>query len=141
MSFKQYNPEDVALSINGVTAAGFADGTFITLSYDDPRFTGVTGADGEHSIAKTASRVGTLTLTLAQTSATNDYLSGLLQAHMRGLTKGVGAFLLKDISGTTVAAGTGCYIENTPEVSFAKEVGTREWVIKVARLELFVGGN
>jgi len=141
MTMLTYDPEKALVLVDGVAISGFADGTAITLAYDEPRFSTSVGQGGSVAIARNASKLATLTITLQQTSASNDVLSGLMQAHMTGLKNGIGIVTVLDASGRTAAAATDCYIENMAQIVLGKEITNREWVIKLARAEIFVGGN
>ena len=140
MSVKTYNPADVAIIVAGIPIGGFADGTFITVARDNPAFTNGSGADGEGWRAKSNDKTGTMTLTLLQTSASNDALSALA-ALDEASGDGVGPFLLKDNSGRTLVAAETCWVEKVSDSEFARDVTNREWAIKTDSLNTFVGGN
>ena len=55
--------------------SGFADGTFLTVDRDDDQWAKVTGADGTSTRIKSNNRSGNMTLTLKQSSPSNDVLS------------------------------------------------------------------
>ena len=77
MPVHTYDPANVIVSIGGTPMSGFADGTFVMVSRDEDIFSKVSGADGEVSRAKSNNRSGSLTLTLMQTSMSNDVLSAI----------------------------------------------------------------
>jgi hypothetical protein len=54
---------------------------------------------------------------------------------------GVGAFLVKDNQGRSLYASPACWIVKHPDVSFDREAQVREWVIDVADIQPFTGGN
>jgi hypothetical protein len=140
MSVKTYNPAQVQCIVAGIPISGYADGTFITCGRDNDAFSSGSGSDGEGWRAKSNDRTGTLTLTLLQTSESNDALSALAIAdELSG--DGVGPLMLKDGSGRTLFAAETCWIAKTADVEFAREVTGREWMIKTDALEVFVGGN
>ncbi len=81
-----------------------------------------------------------ITITLAQTSPSNDVLSGFM---LLDETKGAGVvpIICKDNSGrSTFFAATG-WVQQPPEVEFGKEITEREWVFDCTDLDIFVGGN
>lgn len=140
MSLKTYDPKKVILTVGGVPIGGFADGTFITLERTNDAYSVHSGADGEVSRAKSNDKTAALVITLAQTSDSNDVLSGIGQLDERA-NAGVVPVLLKEIGGnTTIFAGTG-WIRKFPSVEYAKEVSNREWTLDLAESEVFVGGN
>jgi hypothetical protein len=90
--------------------------------------------------AASADERGKVTVTLLQTSASNDVLSGRLA--LDRLSKvAMGPIFVKDLRGTTIAQGAEAWIEKSADVSLSKEVQGRAWTIRVAHLQLFVGGN
>jgi len=140
MAVRTYAADEVRIIAGGVPISGLADGTFVTISRDEQAFNKVTGADGSTSRAKTANRAGSITITLQQTSPSNDYLSGLAIADEQG-SGGVVPMLIKDESGRTVAATGAAWVQQAPDQEFSKDVSEREWVMDCARIDMFVGGN
>ena len=140
MSVKTYNAADVAIVFAGVPIEGYADGTFVAVARDNPSWNKNIGADGEGVRAKSNDKSGTITLTLMQSSLSNDALSALaLLDEASG--DGVGPFLMKDNSGRTICSAETAWIQKPADVSFAREAETREWVFETNLLDMFVGGN
>lgn len=140
MSLKSYDPKRVVLIIGGVPIGGYADGTFIMFERTADQYTKVAGADGEVARAKSNDRTGSFTITLMQTSDSNDVLSGIAKLDER-LNAGVVPALLKEIDSTTsIFAGT-AWVRKMPNVEYSKEITNREWILDVAESEAFVGGN
>lgn len=134
-----YSPEDVSVSIGAAIISGFTEGTFINIARNEDQYTMVVGADGKVTRSKNANRSGTMTLTLKASSASNDVLSAIASLDELAGT-GVKAVIVKDNSGRSVYAGKG-WIRKTPAGEFAKEVGDREWMLDIASLTPFAGGN
>jgi len=140
MSVKTYNPADVTLIFAGIPIEGIADGTFINVARDNPSYNKNIGSDGEGVRAKSNDKSGTITLTLMQSSLSNDALSALsILDEASG--DGVGPFLMKDNSGRTLCAAETCWLQKPSDVEFAREATTREWVFETDLLDMFVGGN
>ena len=140
MAVRTYDASQVILTINGVEISGYATDTFISIEREEPSFTKVVGADGTTSRAKSNNRSGTLTLTLSQTSPSNDFLSALL-AQDELTNAGVVPLILKDISGESrFFSGTG-WVQGMPTVEYAKEISEREWLIDLADMEFNIAGN
>ncbi len=140
MSVKTYNPADVQLILAGIAVSGYADGTFIAIGRDNPSFTSGSGADSEGWRAKSNDKTGTCTLTLLQTSASNDAFSALA-ALDEASGDGVGPLLLKDNSGRSLYSAETAWLEKPADAEFAREQSDREWVIKTDKLNVFVGGH
>lgn len=140
MGVKTYDPKQVVVSIGGIPISGYLDGTFIQVTRDEDAFAKKTGADGETSRAKSNSRGGSVTLSLAQTSLSNDALSALAAVD-ENTGNGVVPLLVKDVRGTSLIASASAWIKKLPDTIYSKEIEGREWVIDCADLQIFVGGN
>ena len=139
MSVSTFDPKSVIVTIGGVAMSGYPDGTFLEIVADQQQFTKVTGADGKTTRVKSNNYGALVTLTLSQSSPSNDVLSGFL-ALDRATNAGVVPILIKDLSGTTIFFGTG-WIRQFPDVTFANEISNRAWQIDMAEVEIFIGGN
>ena len=140
MAVRTYDPKQVAVLVSGVPMSGFADGTFISVERDEDAFSKVSGADGIVSRAKSNNSMGTLTLTLAQTSPSNDVLSAL--ATLDELTNaGIFPIIVKDNSGRSIHFSSNAWVKKVPAAGYAKEVGNREWIFDLADYSPFIGGN
>lgn len=135
-----YAADAVQIIVGGVPISGLADGTFVNIERDEQAYTKTTGADGTTSRARTGNRSGSITLTLQQTSPSNDVLSGFLVADEAG-DQGVVPVLVKDTSGRTLCYASAAWVQQMPSQDFAKEVNEREWTLDCARIDAFVGGN
>lgn len=140
MSVRTYNAADVSIIFAGIPIDGFADGTFITAARDNPTFNSVVGSDGEGARAKSNDRSGTITITLLQTSFSNDELSAI--ALLDELSDaGVAPFTLRDGSGRTVLHAETAWIEKPADVELGREISNREWILKTDNLQMNVAGN
>lgn len=140
MPVRTYDPAQVIVSIGGAQMSGFADGSFVTVERDEDMFTKITGADGKTSRSKSNNKAGSLTLTLQQTSPSNDILQGF--ALLDELSNaGVVPVIVKDASGRATFFSACAWVRKTPNAEYAKEVNNREWVMDLADLDVFHGGN
>lgn len=140
MPVRTYDPKSVIVNVAGVPMSGFADGTFVTVERSNDTFSKVSGADGVVSRAKTNDRSGTLTLTLAQTSPSNDTLAAL--AVVDELTNlGVVPFSVTDVSGRTKIVSAFGWVKKPAKAEFGKEISNREWAFDLADLDIGNGGN
>lgn len=140
MATKTYSPKRVELIINGVPMKGFADGTFISVERSSDAFSTNVGADGEVSRTHSSDKTGKVTLTLQQTSESNDFLSALVILDEETLL-GQFALLLKDTNGTTICESPSAWIDKVANTEFGAEISDREWIISCSELVSFVGGN
>lgn len=141
-----YSSDDltVILTVQDITHAfsGFAEGTMLSVEKSTPSSTLVLNGDsgGGRVFRKTSD--GMLTFTLNQWSSTNDVLSEILRND--GETRdNTWLFNLAVLDGTGRSAhfARQCFIENLPTSSFGTELETREWVIRSADMEHYIGGN
>lgn len=137
---KTYNPKRVAVSFAGRVLTGFADGTFISVERNEDTFTLAVGSDGEAARAASNNRSGRVTLTLMQTSASNDILSALAEADERSQLS-TGPMMIKDASGRTVVLAAEAWIVKPAGAEFGREIGNREWIFETGDLSIFSGGN
>lgn len=135
-----YASDEVQIVVGGVTMTGLADGTFVSISRDEQAFTKVTGADGSTSRSKSANRAGTITITLKQTSPSNDVLTGFMLADEQN-SDGIVPVMVKDTGGRTLSYASAAWVQQAPDQDFGKEINEREWVLDCARIDMFVGGN
>lgn len=140
MAVSTFDPKSVVVSIGGIPISGYADGTFLEVTADNQQFTKVVGADGFTTRVKSNNYGGVMTLTIAQTSPSNDALSAILNAD-RLANAGVVPILIKDLSGTTIIFSATGWIQQFPDVSFGNEMNNRAWVLDLAEIDIFIGGN
>jgi hypothetical protein len=136
-----YAAEKVVITVGPVIVTGFTDGDFVTVKYDEDRYTHKAGADGEVGRAKTASRAGTVEITLSATSLANDELSTLFNlAQVGGIDPPIPVGVA-DLSGRSLAGAAKAWIKTAPDMTFGKDVGERVWTLQGAGLFINYGGN
>lgn len=140
MSLSTFDPKSVLVSIGGAVMSGFADGEFLSITADNQQFSKVVGADGFTTRVKSNNYNGTLTLTLSQSSPSNDILSGFLNLD-RISNLGVVPILIKDMSGTTTLFSAQAWIQQFPDVSYSNEISNRAWTFDLVDIDIFIGGN
>ena len=101
MAVRTYDPKQVIVTIGGVPMSGFSDGTFLEIDRNEPTWNTVVGADGLVTRGKTNNFSGTLTLTLKQSSPSNDVLSGFMAVD-EATNRGVFPLLVKDLAGNSI---------------------------------------
>lgn len=140
MPVRTYDPKKVVLTVGGVPIGGFADGTFIMVERTNDTFTKVSGADGIVSRAKANDFSGSITVTLAQTSPSNDVLQALATADELS-NSGVVPVQCKDVSGRSTHFSAFAWIRKPPAAEYGKEISNREWALDCADLVMAHGGN
>jgi hypothetical protein len=140
LAVRTFDPKSVIVTIGGVPMSGYADGTFLEITADTQQFTKVVGADGYTTRVKSNNYGGVMTLTLSQSSPSNDVLSGFLNLD-RTVNGGVVPILIKDLSGSTIVfSGTG-WIQQFPDVTFGNEINNRAWTLDLTDIDILIGGN
>lgn len=140
MALRTYDPAQVIITVGGIPMSGFADGTFLLVDRDENAFTKVTGADGTSTRVKSNNRSGTMTLTLKQSSPSNDILSGF--AALDEISNaGVVPVLIKDLSGNSLFFSATGWVQKFPASEFGKEINNREWILDLVDVDMFVGSN
>jgi hypothetical protein len=140
MSVYTYDPASVVCTIGGVPISGFSEGTFIEIDRDEPTWNKVVGADGLVTRGKTNNFSGTLTLTLKQSSPSNDVLSGFMAVD-EATNTGVFPMLIKDLSGNSIYFSESSWVTQYANSTFGKDISDRQWIISCAQLDAFVGSN
>ena len=142
MGVKNYDPAGMVIVFNQIPISGFADGTYVSVEQNEDSYSLVVGADGEGCRSKTNNRSARITLTLLQSSAVNDLLSALHNVDINSpLGDGIGPFLMKDLTGTTVLAAEKAWLVRHATSTYARDPESREWIIETDNLIQNVGGN
>lgn len=139
---RTYNPARVLVLVGGTPMEGLGEDTFISIEPSADLITAKVGADGEVARSIGTNRMHTVTLTLQQTSPSNDILSGLAATDL--LTCGGAAFNLtvEDLCGRTMFFAATAWVSKQPNTTFGRETGEREWQMATGTPGIFtVGGN
>jgi hypothetical protein len=138
-----YSADKVMISLAGRRIdSGFAEGEFLSIERDAPRFTRKTGADGAVTRSKNLNRGATAKLKLMQTSLGNDVLAALValgESSDNGAD--VGDFLVQDMTGGMLVRADKAWVEKEPVVGRGAESGETEWTIALAHAEFTPAGN
>lgn len=140
MGVKTYDASQVQVILGAVPLVGAADGQFCNVTWDEDDYGKTTGADGEVSRHRMNNDSSTVTLTLLQTSDTNDLLMGYALAD-RTNNSGVFSLMIKDMNGRSLFVTDSAWVQRKPDMTFSKETETREWTIATGRATVFIGGN
>ena len=126
----QYYADDVNVVIDGVIATGFADGTYVTGERNEEKRELEVGAQGDVVMVEASDDTGTVSITLQQTSPTNDLLRGLYNSGEDF------AISVDDPNDNTAnIEGSECYVANLPSAEKDGSVTDREWEILVVDYE------
>lgn len=135
-----YDPKLFSIICGGKIIQGFGDSTFIKIERNQQAFQLKMGTDGEGTRAKSNDNSAKVTITLMQSSPSNDDLSSFAQLDALA-NAGIFPLFLRDGSGRTVASAVTAWIQKLPDSEFSNEAQTRDWVIETDTLLYEVGGN
>jgi hypothetical protein len=139
MSIRTFDPKEVSVIYGPLIIRGFSEDK-ISVVRDNPAWELVVGADGESTRVKSNDLSGTITLTLQQSSPSNDELSAQFNADQLS-NAGLLPLYIKDNLGSTVISAATAYIEQIPEATYGKTQNDRVWTLRTDNLLVFLGGN
>lgn len=126
---KQYNPKDCVTTINDSIAITGYSSAMISGSKDNPLVAIEEGAQGDAVANVSASRIGTMTITLQATSPSNAVLMRLAKSReifkIWAANKPLGERM----------GGNNAMVENYATVEYGETIGGRVYTIKVADFE------
>lgn len=141
-----YAPNDVTVVITQVSTGmshivgQYSEDSIVTVDRNAETFTLYTGADNSNTRIYNANTSGTITVSLQQTSSSNDVLNGLYEQD-RASRNGLFTISVIDNSGRTGFFSEEAYIGVVPNSAFANSMQTRDWVIHAPQLDSVIGGN
>ena len=121
-----YDAKDVSVIVNGIYLTGFADGTFVSYEKTEDGWTISTGSMGEVARAKVNNPLGTITVTLQQTSPQVSMLNNLAKSG-----KLVEARVIHKGTNTEKVGGTQCFVMKPASGEYGSEISNREFTINV----------
>lgn len=121
-----YDAKDVSVIVGGVYLTGFAEGTFVSYEKTEDNFALSVGSLGDVARAKVNNPLGTITITLQQTSPQVTYLNNLARSG-----KIVEARVIHKGTNTEKIGGTQCFILKEAAGEFSNEISNREFTIQV----------
>ncbi len=139
-TLRNYSPDQVVVSWNGITLTGFADGTFIEVEREVDTFTKKVGSLGDVARTKSLNKSGKITITLMDTHPVNDLLAFEI-INDEALGVGYGAFLMKDLTGDTRVSATEAWCMRVPKVTRAQATGNVVYVFEAAAIFIQHGGS
>lgn len=140
------SPTDVTVVISqkGFThiVSGYSEDSNITVERGSDSYEKYVGIDNKTSRVYKSDKSGMITLSLAQTSVSNDVLD-LLQRNDAAARNSSGLFsvIVKDGSGRSVYSALEAWIGKVPNSAFGSSMQMREWVIQAAEMTSIIGGN
>lgn len=126
---KTYSPDQVKILFGPAIIGGVADGTFIVIEQMTDGVTSEAGAYGDVARAMSLDPRHTITLTLQQTSLSNDVLSAAYKLDKVSGGNGAVPMTVTDLRGTTMFGGT-AWVRKMANKTFSKGTESSEWTIE-----------
>lgn len=139
---KNYSFINTTLHVNGVEIAGWQEGDdSITLNrIEDSAAHIVDAHSGELIVSHFATRAGSVSFNLDQTSDSNTYLTGLMSLQETSVTGFTPVFIqLKDLDGGDIGNGSYGYLTKPADMVRGKNTNTATWNINVEKLDMIYG--
>lgn len=134
MTIRTYDPAFVVLVVGDTIPTDVAADTMYVVSKDEDRVMPLVGVKGEVAIAKNRNSLGTLTISLKQTSPTNQVLMNYYAATAAGGSDFIFNVTLVDPS-SAIELNTQGWVQTQPEFTMGKEVSQLDWVIGLANAD------
>lgn len=137
---RTYDPSQIIVTWGAIIMTGFAEGTFITIARNGDLFEKSRGADGSVDRINKNANDFSVTLTLKQTSISNDLISTQMTID---ITTNVGALPLtvKDLNGLELFFAAKAWVGKDPDDDYGDALGNREWRFDTGPAAKFTGGS
>lgn len=137
---RTYDPKKIIVVFGPVIMTGFAEGTVVSIAQNGDNFEKVKGADGGVDRVNKNANDHAITVTLKQTSISNDALSVIAIADAAA-NAGIYPLTIKDLNGTSLFFAEQAWIAKSPDDEFGDAMSNREWRLDTGIAEKFTGGN
>jgi len=131
---KSYDPKKVIVTFGGVPISGYTDGDFIEVSPNDADgFKKQVGADGEVGRSQSSDDTHNVTITLMQSSMSNQHFSATRAADkLSGKT--ILPLSITDLNGASLQFWPEAWIKGDPTWGFGKEMKERQWTFDTGQI-------
>lgn len=143
-----YRPKDLTVVLSNDKlgfshiVGGFSDDAMVNIERGADGFSLYVGGDNFTTRVQNANDSGIVTLTLQQSSPSNDFLQAVYTADFGSRTDDyICSVLIKDNSGRTMFFSDEVWIGMQANSNFSNSMQTREWALQCAHLQSYVGGN
>ena len=135
---RAFDPKKVKVTVGGLGIVGFSEEKVMVERANNSWELHV-GCDGEATRVKSNDLSGKVTLTLQQTSPSNDFLTSVFyndQAYNETVE-----IIIEDLSGKSKIVAARAWCEKMPDATYAKTHTDRVWVFCTNNIEYFLAGN
>ena len=139
---EEYSFLKQSLLVDGVEITGYFEGDdVIAAERLEDSTSHVVGADGQMALALNANRSGTITFRLKQTSPSNAYMSGLVNAAEALGKSAIITAQMTNVDTGELAIGTKGYITKPSPMQRGSGINSQEWVIVLEKLFMLNGSS
>jgi hypothetical protein len=138
MTRKVYDPKQLSVVFGITPIVGFAEDTMISIESESPKYNSNHDIHGNVTRYRVNKRVAKITVTLVQSSKSNDLLSNYAELDEVS-NGGVFTIMIKDPHGTTLFSCPEAWIIEPPKLEFGTEGKNREWVIEANNFSQYIG--
>lgn len=136
-----YDPKKNIIIFGGKQLTGFAEDDMITIKPLGDGMQIYSGADGEVGRSVDPNSTFEVTVSLATSSKSNDYLSSMYNKD-RANGGGMAPLLIKDLSGSTLFFAKQAWVQNFPESKRGRKIDSQDWVFNTGQVtNPVIGGN
>ena len=134
------DPSELKLNIIGANVEGFAKGTFVTVTRNDPTFSQKRSLKGKTQVRKNSNSFYTFRFTLDSGVTSNAWIHALYQMQESYGIVFPMPVLFRDKMGTSTFFCKTAYLQE-PEASFGTDSTTREWTLICNETSHVIGSN
>jgi hypothetical protein len=138
---RTYDPKRIVITIGSHNVTGLAEDTFLSVEQTGDGTQSQAGADGEVARSISHNPLHRVTLTLQQTSLSNDFLSDLLKSDRASGGGGIVPLQINDLRGSSLFAASQAWVVKWPNIENGAEVSEREWLLDAVATDIHIGGN
>ncbi|WP_301893830.1 phage structural protein [Mitsuokella multacida] len=136
-----YNPKKNIIIYGAKELTGFAEDDMITIKPLGDGMQIFSGADGEVARSIDPNSTFEVTVSLATSSKSNDYLSACFNKD-RKTGKYMLPLIIKDLSGSTLFFAKQAWIKNFPESKRGRKISNQDWTFNTGQVDdPIIGGN
>lgn len=136
-----YNPKKNIILFGAKQLTGFAEDDMITIKPLGEGMQIFSGADGEVGRSIDPNTTFEITVSLATSSKSNDYLSNCFNKDRR-TGNNMLPLIVKDLSGSTLFFAKQAWVKNFTESKRGRKIGTQEWIFNTGQADdPMIGGN
>ena len=136
-----YNPKKNIIIYGAKQLTGFAEDDMITIKPLGDGMQIFSGADGEVGRSIDPNSTYEVTVSLATSSKSNDYLSNCFNKD-RKTGNDMLPLIIKDLSGSTLFFAKQAWIKNFPESKRGRKISNQDWTFNTGQVDdPIIGGN